>query len=103
MSLTAVNISLLADGFYEDGDLVDVNARPLMYSREGSLDSPDSVMDRTPLGSVEAFTRKRYKHGSDSSGSPALRRANQRFLVPNPASFTEGRDGEEDGKYSLEE
>ncbi|XP_068720760.1 bridge-like lipid transfer protein family member 1 [Montipora capricornis] len=63
-------------GFYDDGDIVDSGARPLMYSRSADLDGlGSSYFDRTPVGSVEAFTRRRYHVSGSEGSSPKVRRA----------------------------
>lgn len=63
-------------GFYDDGDIVDSGARPLMYSRSADLDALGSnYFDRTPIGSIEAFTRRRYHVSGSEGSSPKVRRA----------------------------
>lgn len=63
-------------GFYEDGGMLDSGARPLMYSRDASLDAlGPSFMDHTPMGSVEAFTRRRYHVSASESSSPKMHRS----------------------------
>ena len=57
-------------GFYDEEDLHEADTKPLMYSRD-ALGS--AYLDQSPVGSVEAFTRKRY-HGSEASSSPRLKR-----------------------------
>ena len=59
-------------GFYDEWELNDEDEAkpPFMYSHD-ALGS--SYLDQSPVGSVEAFTRKRY-HGSEASSSPKLRR-----------------------------
>ena len=62
-------------GFYDDGDIVDSGARPLMYSRSADLDALDSnYFDRSPVGSIEAFTRRRYHISGSEGSSPKARR-----------------------------
>ena len=62
-------------GFYDDGDIVDSGARPLMYSRSADLDALGSnYFDRTPVGSIEAFTRRRYTVSGSEGSSPKVRR-----------------------------
>ncbi|XP_048589365.1 transmembrane protein KIAA1109 homolog isoform X3 [Nematostella vectensis] len=78
-------------GFYDDANLGDQGSKALMYSRD-ALGS--SYMDASPMGSVEAFTRKRY-HGSESSGSPKLRPAHARYRHDTEA--TTNMDIDEDG------
>ena len=63
-------------GFYDDGDIVDSGARPLMYSRSADLNAVgSSYFDRSPIGSVEAFTRRRYHVSGSEGSSPKVRRA----------------------------
>lgn len=57
-------------GLYDEGDFHEEDTKPLMYSRD-ALGS--AYLDQSPVGSVEAFTRKRY-HGSEASSSPRMRR-----------------------------
>ncbi|XP_022799728.1 uncharacterized protein KIAA1109-like isoform X2 [Stylophora pistillata] len=62
-------------GFYDDGDIVDSGARPLMYSRSVDLDALGSnYFDRTPVGSIEAFTRRRYHISGSEGSSPKVKR-----------------------------
>ena len=56
--------------------LWDSGARPLMYSRSADLDAMGSnYFDRTPVGSIEAFTRRRYHVSGSEGSSPKVRRA----------------------------
>lgn len=65
-------------GFYDDGDIVDSGARPLMYSRSADLNALESnYFDRTPVGSIEAFTRRRYTASGSEGSSPKVRRSMQ--------------------------
>ena len=65
-------------GFYDDGDIVDSGARPLMYSRSADLNALGSnYFDRTPVGSIEAFTRRRYTASGSEGSSPKVRRSMQ--------------------------
>ena len=73
-------------GFYEQADGSDSSVPPLMYSRDASLDALEAgYMDRSPVGSVEAFTRRRYHVSASESSSPRILRAGM---------YTKSDDGE---------
>ena len=85
-------------GFYDDSDIVDSGSRPLMYSRSADLDALDSnYLDRTPAGSIEAFTRRRYTVSGSETSSPKTRRSARHGQTPEDA-FLEEHGIDREGK-----